>query len=255
MGDRFLKGLWPSIIAAKTNLAGGGSNSLPYLFNNYNVIPRFAGANTMGKSLLATILNQVIQGINETDHLPRYILLMLDKDVVENIQFGGFGCKIIFECTIEWLSSRIKNAINTRKEDLKQVKIGAFEPGEPRIVWIKMLIRPFIKTTSHGYVFAQCHTFNTILQSTILKFLHTHVLDTELPTDRALFDLGGNLSPTGKDYFWKEVNYWMRRFDRGKTELRPEADPPRKSKKLKKPSTATSFNNTSLENAYHYINI
>ena len=172
-------------------MTGGGQNGLPYLMNNYNVIPRFAGSNTVGKSLLATTLNEIIQGINEADHLPRYIIIMLDKDLIEFIQFGGFSCKVGFEHTIEWLSRMIENAINTRKEDLKLVKVGALEPGEPCIIWVKMLIRPFIKVTNKGYVFSQCHTFNTILQSTILRFLYTHVLDTELPCDRDLYDLSG----------------------------------------------------------------
>ena len=195
-----------------------------YLFNNYNVIQKYSGSNTVGKSLLASIVNEVIEGTNELDHLPQYIIFLLDKDMVEFVPFGGFGCKIIFEKSIEWISHSVENAISTRKEDLKLSNAGAFELGEPCLVWVKMLTRPFIKNTNKGFAFAQCHTYNTILQSTILKFLDTHILDTEIPCDRDFFDLAGNLSPIGKQFFWKEINYWMHRFDRGKTELRPSTD-------------------------------
>ena len=211
----------------------------------------------MGKSLLATILNEIIDGINEANHLPKYILILLDKDLIEFIQFGGFGYKIIFEKTIDWLSREIENAIATRKEDLKLVRAGAFEPGEPQIIWVKMLVRPFIKATNRGYIFAQCHTFNGIMQNTILHFLHTHILDTEMPCDRDFFDLAGNLSSIGKQQFWKEVNYWMRQFDREKTELRPDTAHQQQPKKQKSLLSLkkNSFEKNSLENTFHFIDI
>ena len=46
VGDRFLKGLWPSIMSSKMGASASDSNNggkltgLPYLFNNYNVIQK-----------------------------------------------------------------------------------------------------------------------------------------------------------------------------------------------------------------------
>ena len=89
----------------------------------------------------------------------------------------------------------LKQLFETRKSDSKSKKPGAIEPGEPRIIWVKMVTRPFIKDTDKGYMFTQCATYNKILESVVLKFLHTHIMDINLPVDGDMFEMSGNLSP------------------------------------------------------------
>ena len=93
--------------------------------------------------------------------------------------------------------------------------------GEPRIIWVKALICPFIKNTDKGYIFSQCKKFNEILEEISQQFKHTHVMEAIIPDDDNTFDRMGNLTSVGKITLWREVNMQMHAFDKGKIDLRP----------------------------------
>ena len=62
-------------------------------------------------------------------------------------------------------------------------------------------------------MFAQCHTFNKILSSTVNKFNNMVLVQFDLPDDGDLFDLQGNLAVTGKLQFCRELNHQIRQLD------------------------------------------
>ena len=81
-------------MATKTKAAMNHS-SKPYLFEQFNVIPYY----TMGLSAnaLIRISKKLVEAFNEAHHLPKYIIILPDKDLIEAVHFGGFRCKFIFE--------------------------------------------------------------------------------------------------------------------------------------------------------------
>ena len=162
--------------------------------------------------------------------------------------------QIIFEKTLEWLAKSINSSIEIRKEDLKGIRGGAIRANYPQLIWVKMPVRPFIKNTNKGYVFAQCHTFNNILVNTIAKFPGAATFEIDMsPSERHHFDLQGNLSPLGYEKLWKEISHGVKQLDK------PEAlsSPDRKQKNRGTPQSTQHFgpHQQSLEYSYHAINI
>ena len=179
---------------------------------------------------MGRILNELIDALNSGLKLPKYIIVLLDKDLIESAHYGGFGCKIIFSKTIEWLANNIKIVIETRKEDIKGKNPGAMIPGHPTIIWVNMLTRPFIHNTKRGYVFTRCGTFNRILESTVRKFPDSMFIEIKFSDDRDMFDHTGNMSPIGKLALWREINRKIQLMDR--------SDVTAKEEKLKESSTS-----------------
>ena len=107
--------------------------------------------------------------------MPKYIIFLLDKDLIEAVQFGSFGCKTIFEQTLNWLASNMEQVLKIRKDDLKSKRAGSLlEEDQPKIVWVKMVIRPFIKGTKKDmYLHNVIHSIHCWMQW--LKDLTMHV--------------------------------------------------------------------------------
>ena len=206
-----MKELWPAILASKAK-AVVDKRPLPYLFNHYNLIPCYPTSANLARLAIGRMLNEFIANINDKDFLPRYIIIVPDKDIIESSRQAGFGCKVVFEKTLFWLMQQMETILSLRKEDIKGKKQGTLFAAEsfPKIVWMTMSIRPFIKNADKGYVFAQCKTFNSILKAMIPKFDNTLLLETELPDDRNLFDFSGCITGYGKTLTWKEINRFIR---------------------------------------------
>ena len=58
-------------------------------------------------------------------HLPRYILVILDKDLIENITVLDFGISKTMEDVIKWLLINFNQAIKVRKDDIAGKQLGA----------------------------------------------------------------------------------------------------------------------------------
>ena len=70
------------------------------------------------KSVPARILNEIVDELNHEDHLPKYLIIIPDKNIIEYVNFGGFRCKKIFDKLLDWILININESINLRKEDL-----------------------------------------------------------------------------------------------------------------------------------------
>ena len=226
----------------------------PYISDFYSLIPLYpTSGSAYCRSILAWLVNQLTKELNSSgfNKLPRFILIIPDKDIIEAVHFGGFGCKPIFEKILDWLGCNLMLAVNTRKEDMRAKCPGAIRPNELKLIWITMPIRPFIKNTSHGYVFAQSKTFNTILTGTVTKFPDSYVFNPELVDPKDCFYFTGEISPIGKMQLWHSINRKIRLFDRGKDHQLLIYKPYGENSNTVHKKTSSTFPSHSLENAHH----
>ena len=125
LGDRFVAGIWPTVIATK-NKAHSQNSPLPYLFEKYNILPIYPKSSSLNRSVLGRIYNEFIEGLNQNDWLPKYIFVLPDKDLVEASQHYGFGCKIVFSKILTWMANNMEATIETRIDDLTGKRSWAF---------------------------------------------------------------------------------------------------------------------------------
>ena len=221
VGDKFLRDLWPTLIATKSKAIIDRTRK-PYIFDYYNVTQCYPGIGAgCSHSTIARMVNEFTKAINDHKNkpLPKYIIMLPDKDIISAVHFGGFGYKVIFEKVIHWMGKVIDNTTQLRKHDLQFKCAGAMHLGDtsvPIIIWVKMIVRPFIKHTDKGYMFAQCKTFNNTSDKILCQYPHTKEVELSLPDDCNLFDLTGNLSPLGNAEVCRELNRLLRQLDHDK---------------------------------------
>ena len=190
-----MRGLWPTIISSKGKMVNNSGR--PYLHEFFNIRPTFHTSISV-RSVMARMLNEIINALNEEVILPKYIIILPDKDLIEEANFGGFGCKVIFESMLHWIATNVERVLEIRKDDLKSKRAGAIlTDDEPSIVWVKMLTRPFIRITDKGFVFAQRHTFNKLMDSILPKYRNTSVIGFQINDEHNMFDLTGHLVGDG----------------------------------------------------------
>ena len=84
-----------------------------------------------------------------------------------------------------------------------------------------MLTRPFVKD-GKKHVYPHTHRFNDALNRMVSTKKFSHIMEIQLPEDRSLFDLSGELSTDGKEIFWREINKQMKQLDKGEIDLMPK---------------------------------
>ena len=170
----------------------------PYLFTQFNVLSFYP--NTSGNAvILSRVLNALVYTINEYHHLPKHILIMLDKDLITNAKMFDYGAVQAFKNLIKWLVKEFNMIINTRKEDLRNKKPGAITSyAEPRLIWVKMLPRPIIESQCACATYSLCRKFNDALEEVIRDDRHSHVLLLQVQANQGNFDCDGDLTLLGR---------------------------------------------------------
>ena len=144
----------------------------------------------LNRSFLAHVINCFVTALNEKQHLPRYILIVLDKDWLANCGILEYGASKAIKVAIQWLVQQFNHSIEIRKENLYQVKPGALATGsEPRMVWLTMLKRLIIRDAKLAKILSLTCRFNQILEEVLFQEHHSHILKVNIPDDRSYFDM------------------------------------------------------------------
>ena len=232
VGDAFLRDLFPTLQALRAK-AVLDEKVKPYIFEYYNIVPLYPAKSSNIRSTEARIFNELVGGLNERPKLPRYVLIVLDKEILESADHNNFGINRIVSELVDWMARNIDKTIDLRREDVRLKRPGAIaSSGEPRIIWTKMVTRPIIQDPTKGFLFAQTRKLNEAIEEIVAKYKHSHIMDIAVPSDdNRMFDKWGNLSGIGMDRYWNNLITQIKQFDRAETDLRPSG------KKVPAPTT------------------
>ena len=166
------------------------------------------------RSVIARILNHIIMALNNRPRLPRFIFIFPDKDIVDYMNYFQWGVSFAFGAQLDWLLSQIERAIEAKKEGLSQMKPGAIAPGEPKVVYVKMIQRPYpSKAMSVKW------KFNKALEDSVALRQHGYIMSINV--NQAWFDRGNCLTQEGRVQFWNEFDDQVKKFDRQQISLHP----------------------------------
>ena len=221
IGDHFLRETF-SMFSAMAASAKTRGRPRPYLFDYFNVIHAFSRGNGV-RSTIARIRNALVEMVNERDHLPKFLIVVADKDIVTYINHVNFGVSLRIQRCIDWLINNIERIITTRQEDIRSKRPGGVRLIPTQVVWVKMLARPIEAGRSYNNVLSLKSKFNFILEESLAS-KGQKILEIESmgPAD---FDRNSNLTTTGKEQFWKELDYRMKKFDRAELDLTAVKNP------------------------------
>ena len=181
------------------------------------------------KTLIGKMLNSLIKKLNEVKHLPRYIVIIFDKELIVDGQIFNFGARETYEYALRWFVNNVACMIDTRKDDIRKKRPGALSPGsEPRFIWVEALSRPEVLLAK--CVYSLICKFNAALEEVVAEERHSHVLKVEVQINNSNFDRLGSLTPIGQIEYWNSLDSQLKDFDQRKTELLPAGVLPRANK-------------------------
>ena len=166
--------------------------------------------------------NALILMLNNKDHLPFYLVIIPDKDLLTWYKHYAYGISRILHVDLKHFVDEVEKVVKTRREQLLQIRPGAVAT-KTKIIWVNMLARPFIwSPDGSDKVFTQTAKFNFILQETLANKAG-YIMSIDHMKD-CHFDRYGNLNTSGKIHFWKELDYLLKKFDHNELDLKAKLE-------------------------------
>ena len=145
VGDEFLQKNYHSYTTLREMAFSNKPNRRPlYLLDAYTVSSHILGNANGIRSPATRIQNCLVRQLNMCKSMPHLIIIVPDNDIIKTsaIKFFDFGAKKMCEEITSWLIRENDRAITARKDSLRRIKRGATMPGEPKVIYVKMLFRP-----------------------------------------------------------------------------------------------------------------
>ena len=189
-------------------------------------------------------INALIDKINDAKYkLPKYLVVMMDKDIIEDIDQSvtyDQAQSICGEMT-RWLLRQINTAIRRKRLDLLQKRPGALSGYATKVVHVRMLCRVgmFHEQSRIHNILQLRPKYNDQLNDEAAKLDH-YMLTIKSCHTYEDFDKSGKLSQKGKKALWYEIDDLLQRFDMDKVKLLPNPKNPPKQAQNQSPRGATS---------------
>ena len=189
-----------------------------YVYGNYNVQGIFPANFYAQRSILARMLNTVIYGLNKFEKLPRMLVMIPDKNLIEAVDNKRSGISLTMGMCLEWLIRQIEKAIDRKKNMMREIKPGSVIVGEPKMIWIKMIKRP-----NNEELLCLREKFNEILEDILATRRDSYIMSAEEFLDNSNFSRLNDLTVTGREHYWKAVDSLIMKFDKQMVSLKPQA--------------------------------
>ena len=179
--------------------------------------------------------------------LPRYLIVIINRDLTNDLNdLPSAELARILQHLTDWLVKQINTVIQQKRIALYDVKPGAAADCHTKIVFVCMLRRvgSFHPESKFNKVYSLKAKFNDALNDAAAS-IKQHMVTINDSNTYEHFDHFGNLTLSGKDTFWSEMDHLLRRFDLDKFKLLPNPkNPPRNRQHMT--STGRSLGNPSI---------
>ena len=164
-----------------------------------------------------------MDALNSEHKLPRYLVVVMDKDIIQSINLFNYGAYQVIAETVNWLTRQIDITVRRKRLNITEKKPGAIaNEYEPTIIYTMMVRRPqtYPMGSKMESICSLRTKFNNVLNEAAVR------QDAKVLSIRSLsmlehFDPCGNLSRKGKTAFWYEMDNLIDRFENDGLQLKP----------------------------------
>ena len=217
LGDKFLENMFLVLQAMKTS-AVMEAKPVPYLYDMYNIFICFSNTTLHRNNVLLWTGSALIDTLNKRAKLPKYIILLIDRDLINMIRSFDCGITRELERSAAWLATQIQCNIDTRTEQLWHKRVVSVTLHPTKIIWVEMFDCPFNKKDP---AIAIRNKLNKGINQVAQHFQNSHVMVIELVDKNKHFDAKGKINYNGKWQFWRELDFHFKQFDCKKDQLKP----------------------------------
>ena len=197
--------------------------ALPYLEQFYNVQGFYTTISDLKTNASSRIINSLIDALNAEDRLPRFLVIVIDKDMAVDFNDLDYDISKEFESVTNWLTRQVEIVVHRKKTQILARKPGAIgAESDPTVIYIDMIERP---KTMHLWDKAKklCemrYKFNKSLHAAVDHQNHK-ILSIRSCMGAEHFDANSDLTNSGRIEFWREMDYLLGRYDNNSIKLQP----------------------------------
>ena len=214
IGDHFVREVYNAfrgiINAAKLNK----KSWKPYLLDYYNSKGYYYQSNNWLESATSWILNKLTEALNENDRLPKYIVMMPDKDIIADLNDFEFGATKNIANLTNWLMRQCEIMVHRKKLQIMEKKPGAVIDNHPTFIYVNMIRRleRYPRNSKMADICKMRSKFNQILNEGARKQEHK-IINLRSCYTIDDFDRWGNLTPKAITAIWHEIDNLMDRYE------------------------------------------
>ena len=147
------------------------------------------------------MINCLIDAAKERKCLPRYLIVVPDKDISDMTNFDEHAMRVLKEL-VRYLIRQVDTLVRRCKAKLLEKKPGAITGFSPKIIFMKMIRRVghFHPDSKMFNISRFRPKFNDSLNDAIVK-IDQYILTIASCSTYEHFDIDGNLSAKGKRSF------------------------------------------------------
>ena len=129
----------------------------------------------MHPNITTRLINSVVEALNDADRLPHFLIIAVDKDILNDFQEFEYGIASNLSAVINWITRQIEILVCRKKSQIAEKKPGAIgAESDPTVIFIDMIQCPQMR--SEGEAMARlrkildlCYKFNSILHEAIVN--------------------------------------------------------------------------------------
>ena len=151
--------------------------------------------------MLSCIKSSLVDGINDEETLPYYMVIVLDADIVNFLDYDGYGVVALLGKWLKYLAEKIQYYCDKRK---KALPLKAMKEDYPVIYWA---------TAPHHRFFRDNHLrakFNNVLDSTLKLFNNMRTLKMKevwsYDNPHLVHSSTGIISAYGLSKYWASID-------------------------------------------------
>ena len=193
--------------------------TLPFVYNYYNISCYTASPDSLNNNVLARIVNCVIKALNDAARLPRIILVILDWDIINFVDFSESGIRMTSHAAIYWITNQIARAIAATKDNIRCKKPGVIISSEPKVIWLQTFNR-----NDNDDAIDTATKFNSMMSEVLSAREHHYVMNISSKINgESLYDSRNEINGFGEVRMWQEIDLQLELFDKKKLTLKPFA--------------------------------
>ena len=139
LGDKFLKTTHNAMQIAINAMMQNKKLPQMYLHEFYNTKP-LCNPDRHG-NLLARIVNSLLEECNTTHHLPRFLVVMIDKDLITDLDVYDRDIVMMIRDVVNWLTRQINILIHHKRAKILECRPSAIYGADPSIIYVQMIRR------------------------------------------------------------------------------------------------------------------
>ena len=194
------------------------------------------------RNMLNRLRSSLIQGINDQSKLPKFIIVILDDDIIEYIGYTGQGSSALMGKCIEWISNEFENLVEMTKKSLPP---KAVKEGYPQFYWVAP---PHHKNFHDNGARTKLTNVLEISCKSAKNMRLIRMKEIWQYTNDELINSKGQFTDEGWDTYWKSVDAAIK-FNVNKRELYL-ANQLRNSSKVEHKGTKRPGGNDSAMNGF-----